>query len=234
MRAIILAGGKGTRLAPFTKVLPKPLLPVGNFPILEIIIKQLARNGFNHITLMTGYLEYLIKTFFGDGNRFGLTIDYSSETEPLGTAGPLTNLKSIDEPFLLMNGDLLTTLNFKEFYNFHISNKSSISIFSHQKKVKIDLGILETDQNNNFISYNEKPEYSFEVSSGIYILEPSVIGLIPKSKFDLPDLVRLVHAQGENISIFNKPYEWLDMGNHDDYQIANEIFSTNQDKYLPK
>ena len=174
MKTVILAGGKGTRLAPYTTIFPKPLVPIGDRPILEIIIRQLVRQGFGDILLSVGHLGELIEAYFQNGHRAipGLNLGYFRETQPLGTAGSLAMIPGLDETFMVMNGDILTTLNYQALVQHHHEHKAALTIAMHQKDVPIDLGVLETDTSGDLLSYNEKPNYHFEVSMGVYVYEP--------------------------------------------------------------
>ena len=176
MKAVLLAGGKGTRLRPYTHVLPKPLMPLGEddpMPIIEVVLRQLARFGFRDVTIITGYLTELIETFCGDGRKFGTRLHYRREETPLGTAGGLTLLKRPAEPVLVINGDILTTLNYGAMYEFHQTRGAAATIASYPREVKIDFGVLEFGDDPHVLTgYREKPEYRFEVSMGVYLLDP--------------------------------------------------------------
>ena len=229
MKTVILAGGKGTRLAPYTTIFPKPLVPIGDRPILEIIIRQLARQGLGDIILSIGHLGELIEAYFQNGRRNipGLTLDYFRENEPLGTAGPLAMIPGLDETFLAMNGDILTTLDYLALLRRHREQKAALTIAMHRKDIKIDLGVLETNDEGNPVSYNEKPVYSFDVSMGIYVYEPRVLEYIPKGKYmDFPDLVRTLLSQGEKVAGFHSQDYWLDIGRREDYELAQQEFDS--------
>lgn len=233
MQAIILAGGKGTRLKPFTTFLPKPLVPVGEVPILEVVLRQLKHYGFSDAVLAVNHLAELIMTFFGDGEKLGLHITYSREEQPLGTAGPIALIKELDESFLVMNGDLLTTVNFKELYDYHIAQKNDVTICTAKREVKIDLGVLDI-KDNAFVAYNEKPTLSYWVSSGIYILNREVVKTIPRRQpYDMPTLMTELHKKGKKIGCFTKDFYWLDIGRVDDYETAVKIFSEKKNQFLP-
>ncbi|MFH1279822.1 MAG: sugar phosphate nucleotidyltransferase [Candidatus Eisenbacteria bacterium] len=234
MRAVVLAGGKGTRLAPYTTVFPKPLMPIDGMPILEVVIRQLKAHGFDRITLAVGYLASLIEAYFGDGSRFGVAIDYSREEGPLGTAGPLRLVVDLDETFLVMNGDLLTTLDFGKMLSFHRDRKCDATLGLFSREVKIDLGVIEADGEGNVREYIEKPTLNYDVSTGIYIMEPSVLGYIPPDgRFDLPDLVRALMQDRRKVMGYRFTGRWLDIGRHDDYAGAVEAFQEHRDKFLP-
>jgi len=233
MQAIILAGGKGTRLKPFTNAIPKPLVPIGDMPILEVILRQLKHYNITNIKLAVSHLARLIEAFFGDGNEYGLNISYSMEDRILGTAGPLGILTDLEENFLVLNGDLLTTINFKDFYDFHLKSGSDATIATFKKDVKIDLGVLELD-GDTFIDYIEKPTYSFNVSMGIYVFNKSVIDFIPKNeRFDIPSLILALKKAGKTVRCYSGNYDWLDIGRIEDYETAVDLFEKNKGSYLP-
>jgi len=168
MRAIILAGGKGVRLAPVTDVIPKPLVPIGGKPIMEIVIRQLQRHGFTRITLAVGYMADLICAYFGDGAKFGVKIDYSYEAEPLGTAGPLSLIDGLDETFLVMNADVLTNLNYRELVEYHKTHDAIVTVSAYERQITIDLGVIVKDGDCRIKDYIEKPSISHLVSMGVY------------------------------------------------------------------
>jgi NDP-mannose synthase len=227
MKTIILAGGKGTRLAPYTTIFPKPLVPIGDRPILEIIIRQLANQGFSDILLSVGYLGELIEAYFQNGHRNipGLKLDYFRESQPLGTAGSLAMIPDLNETFLAMNGDILTTMNYKALVEHHRNHQAALTIAMHQKSINIDLGVLETNDCGNLTSYREKPVYSFDVSMGVYVYEPSVLRYIPKGQYmDFPNLVQLLLEMGEKVSGFRSEDYWLDIGRREDYELAQHEY----------
>jgi len=233
MQALILAGGQGTRLKPFTNVIPKPLVPIGDIPILEVVLRQLKFYGADRIILAVSNLARLIEAFFGDGSHLGLKLVYSLEERPLGTAGPIRLAGELDDDFLVMNGDLLTTIDYADFFRRHKSSGAIASIATFRKEVHIDLGVLET-KDGEFTNYIEKPTYHFTVSMGIYALNRRVIQFIPVgAKFDMPDLVLALHKAGEKLLCYSGNYDWLDIGRIDDYEKAVELFQANRDAYLP-
>lgn len=233
MQAIILAGGKGTRLKPFTNNIPKPLVPLGDQSILEIVLKQLRHYGVDHVSIAVNHLARLIQTFFGDGKEFGVSIDYSHEEMALGTAGPIRMVKNLDENFIVMNGDLLTTLNYRDFFESHVMGGFDATIGTFKKDVKIDLGVLKIE-GGRFVDYIEKPTYSYDVSMGIYVLNRKCIDLIPaNTKFDMPDLMLALHRAGRKIACYSGDYEWLDIGRVEDYEQAVTLFERDRAKYLP-
>jgi NDP-sugar pyrophosphorylase family protein len=237
MKAIILAGGKGTRLRPYTAVFPKPLMPLGidePMPIMEVVVRQLARFGFKDITVITGYLTEYIEAFFGDGRKFGTRIDYRREVTPLGTAGGLCMVDRPREPVLVLNGDILTTLNFAEMYKFHQLGGASATIASYPREVRIDFGVLEFAKEPHVLSgYREKPEFSFEVSMGLYILSPVAWDHLRTGQpLQMPELLETMRRAGEPVHCFKQPCYWLDIGRHDDYATANEIFESRRATFL--
>jgi NDP-sugar pyrophosphorylase family protein len=235
MQALILAGGKGTRLKPYTTVIPKPLMPVGEMPILEIVLRQLKNAGFDRVIIAIGYLGEMFRAFFQDGARLGLSIDYSLEENPLGTAGPIAlNLDKLDQDVLIMNGDLLTTLNYRSLFEFHKSARAAATIGTYKRDVKIDFGVVEIAQ-GKLTGYIEKPVYHYDVSMGVNIL--NVLSarkfLIPGQHLDLPDLMTLLREDGQSVHCYQEPCYWLDIGRVDDYQTANDIFESRKSEFLP-
>jgi NDP-mannose synthase len=260
MKAIVLAGGKGTRLAPYTKILPKPLMPIVDMPILEVLLRQMKRAGITDVTLTVGHLSELLRAFFKDGHPWGLHIDYSYEKKPLGTAGPLSLVNGLEETFLVTNGDVLTTLNLKSLIDFHKSLGAIATIASHRRRIHIDLGVLQRDggckANGDLarfdacshrdqcqfwqagcmvVGYNEKPNIDYVVSMGIYVFEPAVLRYIPKNQYlDFPDLVLKLIAVGERVASFQFDGYWKDLGHPDDYEQAADDFVRMRSEFLPE
>ncbi len=233
MQAIILAGGKGSRLKPFTTNIPKPLMPVDDLPILEIVLRQLKYYGFKDVVMAVNHLAELIMAFFQKGERIKLNITYSLEEKPLSTAGPIALVDHLDENFLVMNGDLLTTINYKDLFDFHVKYKNDITISTYKKEIKIDLGVLKLD-GSKFIDYIEKPTYSFDVSMGIYIMNRKVVDLIPKNEsMDMPSLILKARDKSYKVECYTGNYYWLDIGRVDDYEKASEIFREKRKEFLP-
>jgi NDP-sugar pyrophosphorylase family protein len=237
MQAIVLAGGKGTRLRPFTHVFPKPLMPLGEaepMPILEVVLRQLARHGFHDVTIITGYLTELIEAFCGNGRRFGTSIDYQREVTPLGTAGGLVLVDRPKEPVLVLNGDILTTLDFSAMAGFHRSQGARATIASFPRTVRIDFGVLEFANDPHVLAgYREKPEFSFQVSMGLYMLDPVAWDfLAPGRELTMPDLLEQMRAAGHPVHCFRQDCTWLDIGRHDDYAAANEMFEARRPEFL--
>jgi NDP-sugar pyrophosphorylase family protein len=226
MKAVILAGGKGTRLEPYTTVFPKPMLPIGDKPILDIVIQQLAYYGCKEISLSVGYLAELIQAYYNQNNPpKDVRLRYVKEKRPLGTAGSLSLMSHLTGTFLLMNGDVLTTLDYRKLFKFHKKNKGIMTIAMHRRKVDIDFGVISTDDNYRLTRYDEKPMLDYLVSMGIYVFEPEVLTHIPKNKkFDLPDLVKSLLDAGEKVQGYPFGGYWLDIGRHDDYEAAVNSF----------
>jgi NDP-sugar pyrophosphorylase family protein len=226
MRAIILAGGKGTRLRPYTTLIPKPLVPLGGeIAILEVVIRQLKRNGFTHITLAINHFANLIRSYMGDGSKWGLYIDYSLEEEPLGTLGPLTLIQDLPENFLVMNGDILCDLDYKKFFNDHIQKQCQVSFSACTRESKIDFGVIKHDENNLLTEFNEKPIYNFKVSMGIYCFHISAIKKLSiGQKYGFDDL--MVNAIKNNEKVWIHPFKgfWLDIGRPEDYEYADSHY----------
>lgn len=235
MKVVILAGGKGKRLEPYTTILPKPLMPIGNLPVLEILIKGLEKHGFKEIILATGYLSELLMAYFKDGNKCGVKIEYSKEEEPLGTAGPLKQIPNLESAFLVMNGDILTVLDYSKLLAFHKQKKGVLTVAMHQRKVGIDFGVVVVNKENNIIGYNEKPTLKYLVSMGIYIFEPKALDYIKEGEsIDFPDLVKRLLKNGEKIwGYLSKDY-WFDIGRHDDYKRAVKDFEAMEGMFLGK
>jgi len=235
MRGVILAGGKGTRLAPYTTVFPKPLMPIGDMPILEVVLRQLKAAGVTRVTLATGYLAELLEAFFRDGERIGLPIDYSKEERPLGTVGPLTQIAGLDETFVMMNGDVLTTLDYRDLVRAHKESGAIATIATHTRDVRIDFGVLKSDSGNRVTEYIEKPTMHYRVSMGVYVFEARVLGFLePGQHMDFPDLVKLLIGRGEHVGSYPFAGYWLDMGRPDDYARAVEEFDSRRRDFLPE
>ena len=234
MKAVILAGGKGTRLKPYTTVFPKPLMPLGDKPILEIVIRQLKSHGFDEAIITVGHLAELIMTFFGDGSRLGVKIKYSREDKPLGTAGGLGLIKEeLNEPFLMMNGDVLTTLNFSDLVNYHKRNGAIATIALKKRDVKIDFGVveIEIDDGNSIVGYKEKPKIEYLVSMGVYAFDPKVLEYIRANEYlDFPDLIKKLISNGETVKGYVYDGYWLDIGRPDDYERAGRDINKIHDK----
>jgi NDP-sugar pyrophosphorylase family protein len=225
MKAIILAGGKGSRLRPYTFVLPKPLIPVGGSPVIEILLKWLCRNGVNNVWITIGYLGHLIRSLCGNGSQWGMEITYSEEPEPLGTIGPLLLIRDqLKETFLVVNGDLITDLDLRTFISFHKERRGLITIAVTEKNVKVDLGILES-ADGRVTTFREKPVMKFYASMGMYCMEPAILDLIPKGvPFGFDDLMRTMLDQDLPAYTYRHEGLWMDIGRQEDFAMAQEIF----------
>ncbi|RPJ52347.1 MAG: nucleotidyltransferase family protein [Chloroflexi bacterium] len=225
MKAVILAGGKGTRLAPYTKILPKPLMPIGDMPILEVLLRQMKRAGVDEAILTVGHLAELIRTFFQNGERLGIKIRYSYEEQPLGTAGPLSLVEDLDDTFLVANGDVLTALNFQDLVEYHRSHQAIATIASHERNIRVDLGVIQTNAQKQITGYIEKPTYDLYVSMGVYVFEPRVLDFIERNCYlDLPTLILKLIASGENVMSYPFNGYWMDLGRVADYEHAVDDF----------
>ena len=231
-RAVILAGGKGTRLRPYTVVLPKPLMPIGEFPILEVIVKQLVAAGFNHITMAVNHQAEIIKAFFRDGKKWGIRIDYSLEEMPLGTMGPLRLISDLPENFLVMNGDILTNLDYAEFHDAHVRSGRIFTISSHVREQLVDYGVLDTDE-GCLTSLREKPRLHYEVSMGVYMASKLVLDYVPlDSLYGFDHLMQDLIAAKQRVEVRRFSGYWLDIGRPDDYAQAIDEFESMRSKFL--
>ena len=223
MKAVILAGGQGERLRPYTTILPKPLMPLGERPILEYLIRQLLKFNFNEITISVGYLAPLIEAYFGNGDKFGVNIKYLREDIPLGTVGPIKQLEYLSDHCLVMNGDVLSDIDFSKFRSFHIKNKADLTIATFKRTNKIDFGVLDVDENGFLHAYNEKPNNEYLVSMGIYYIHPDTLDLIPSNTYyDLPTLAMALLKSNRTVACYLHDGTWLDIGRPDDYVFAQD------------
>ncbi|MFF4194399.1 sugar phosphate nucleotidyltransferase [Nonomuraea sp. NPDC001831] len=235
MHVVILAGGKGVRLRPYTSALPKPLVPIGEeYAILDIILQQLTAQGFTAATLAVGHLSPLIRAFVGDGSRWGMEVDYTEEVKPLSTIGPLFPIRDrLPEQFLVMNGDVLTTLNYADLLNRHIQTGAPLTVATSPRVVKIDFGVLET-QGGQIVGFREKPLLSYLVSMGVYALSRSTIEHYPEGMpFGFDELVLELLARGTPPGVYEFEGYWLDIGRPDDYDEANARFDEIRPLLLP-
>lgn len=240
MRALILAGGKGSRLRPFTFTIPKPLVPIGEMPILEILIRQLKGQGFERITLSVGHLASLIKAFCGDGSQWGIPIDYVYEDEPLGTIGCLALLDDLDgaDRLLVVNGDTLTDMSMAAAYAAHDASQDggeAITLCANRRSVGIDFGVLETDGGGHLASYTEKPTLQYKVSMGVNVVSTWAIGeyIERGQRLDLPGLVGKLMAAGRRVRVREVDSYWLDLGRMEDLEEGERVFRTNPQRFLP-
>ena len=234
MKAVILAGGKGTRLAPYTAVFPKPLMPIDGIPILEVIVKQLAHFQIEDLIFtVSPQSEALLSAYFGDGRKFGVDICYSKEERPLGTAGPLSLISDLTDTFLVMNGDILTTLDYQKLIRYHRQHKGMVTIAMSQKKVQLELGVMEFNRAHQLTRYIEKPTLSYSVSMGIYVFERKILKWIPPEKYlDFPELIQKLLKQRVKVVCYPSSDFWLDIGRHEDYEEAQREFQEMRKKLL--
>src|SRR5262249_14304038 len=232
-RAVILAGGRGTRLRPYTVVLTKPLMPIGEFPILEVIVRQLGRCGFDHVTMAVNHQAQLIKAFFQTGEAWNLRIDYSLEDMPLGTMGPLRLISDLPDDFLVMNGDVLTDLDFSDLFEQHVASNAAFTISSAQREEMIDYGILETDEAGRLVAFREKPRSRYEVSMGVYVMNAKALSYVPPGRlYGFDHLMLDLIAAREHVLVRRFGGYWLDIGRPDDYARAVDEFETMRGKFL--
>jgi NDP-mannose synthase len=236
-RAVVLAGGPGTRLRPYTAVLPKPLMPVGDRPVLDVVLRQLAAHGFEHVTIATGHLAELIEAFFGDGSAHGLRIDYHREHEPLGTVGSLALIEDLHGPFLVMNGDVLTDLDYAAMLDAHAHSDAAATIAVTRRTIQVSLGVMRFYDNGDperVTDYTEKPNLAYDASMGIYCFGRTAIDHIePGERLDFPDLVHRLLDANRVVRAHRHDAYWLDIGRHEDYEQAIEEFEAVRDRLLP-
>ncbi len=234
MKAVVLAGGRGTRLAPYTTVLPKPLVPVGDKPILEIILRQLAHYGFSDVLLSLGHLGELIEAYVARVRWPGLRLAVVREDEPLGTAGPLGLVTGLDETCLVTSGDILTSLDYRRLVAHHRARGAVLTVGIHERRQRLDVGVVELDAQDAVRAYVEKPELRHLVSMGVYVCEPEVLAHVePRVRLDMPELVARLLAAGRPVAGFRSDAHWLDVGVFQDHARASELFSSHPSLFLP-
>jgi NDP-sugar pyrophosphorylase family protein len=235
MKALVMAGGKGTRLLPYSALLPKPLMPVGDMPILELLLRRLKEAGVDEAILAVNHLRHLIEAFFGDGSRLGLKITYSVEDHPLGTAGPIgLVLDQLGDNFLLTNGDLLTNLDLGRMIRAHETHQAAATIGSYSRDIRSEFGLLEVDDEMMMVGYLEKPTYTQLISMGVYVLRTEDIrpNVVAGQYLDMPDLVRLLAANGKRVYCHKEDCFWLDIGRPEDFALAQEMFEKDSNVFL--
>lgn len=233
MMAVVLAGGLGLRLRPYTMNIPKPLLPLGDTPTIDIVLHQLASQGFTRVVLTLGHLPELITAILGDGRRFGLRIDYQLESEPLGTAGPVRMVEDLDDTFLVMNGDLLTTVDYADVVRRTAASSCAASIVAVRRQVSIDYGVVHVTEGDVLDHYDEKPTLEYLVSTGIYGLRRSAVDDIPRGRYDMPQLMSALASSGQGVQCLRSDCYWQDIGRFDDYQRASADFVANPGDFMP-
>ena len=235
MKAIIMAGGKGSRLYPYTAVLPKPLMPLGETPVLEVLLGKLRREGIDAAILAVNHMRHLIEAYFGDGSRFGLQIEYSREETPLGTAGPMgAVLDKLGDEFVLANGDLLTTLDIAKMVDAHRKTKADATIGVYEREVKVEFGLIDVDAGMRMTGYREKPSQHHLVSMGIYVLRTAAVRKFVKLNeyLDMPNLMLQMMNAGGNVMCHRQDCIWLDIGRPDDFSRAQEMIQQTPDRFL--
>lgn len=234
LQAVILAGGKGTRLRPYTTSLPKPLVPVGDRPILEILLIQLARQGFRDVVLSTGHLAELIRAYCGNGGKWGLRIRYSHEDRPLSTAGALRGIRSLAPHFLVVNGDILTDLDYRALFRFHLKNSAAATLGVVGRESRVDYGVIKLGPKSTLGDYIEKPSLPYLVSMGVNVFDRRAMRLIrPGEALGLPDFILRLKKMGKTVICRKHPGHWLDIGRPEDYQAAQELFTSAPRRFLP-
>ncbi len=228
MLAVILAGGKGTRLKPYTTAIPKPLVPVGEKAILEILLNRLRENGILEVVICLNHFAEIIRAFLGDGERFGMKVSYSTEDRPLGTVAPIKLISALPENFLVMNGDLLTDLDFSKLMEFHLERNDLLTVATYSRKTRIDFGVIDiNDQSGTATGFREKPEYDFRVSMGVYAMKRKILEYVPAGKpFGFDELMLSLLEKNVRISVYPYSGYWLDIGRPDDYEKANRDLET--------
>jgi len=224
MIAVVMAGGLGTRMRPLTYTIPKPLLPIGERPILEIILSQMRKAGFTKIFITTGYQAELVQSYFGKGTRFGVELEYTQESETLGTAGALFLLKDrITEPFLVMNCDILTRLDLREFFNGHVKSGAVMTVGAACYDVNVPYGVLQV-KDGEVSSIAEKPKTSHLIVAGIYAMDPEIFETGGAGKIDIPEVIEKLISQGKKVAVCEIKEQWIDVGKLSDYERANNEF----------
>lgn len=236
--AVVLAGGQGARLRPYTAVLPKPLLPIGDRPVLSIVIDQLCAHGFTHVTIATGYMGDLIEAVLNRRTTNGMLIEYAREATPLGTVGPLAMIEALqEEPFLVMNGDVLTDLDYTQLYADHVGSDAVATIATTTRQIQVSLGVLECfdeTEHDRVTGYVEKPQMAYGASMGVYCFSPLVLDHIePGAYLDLPELVLRLIERGETVRSWRSDAYWVDLGRREDYERAIADFDTMRSRLVP-
>ena len=235
--AIIMAGGKGARLLPYTAAMPKPLVPLGDVTVLELILRQLRGYGFRHVCLAVNHLHHLIEAYFGAGESIGLRIDYSVEDQPLGTCGPLSRvLDRMAGDFLLMNGDLVTDLDLAALRRQHQTRAAAATVSALQRTWQLEFGVLEVDARGRLMQVREKPVTEHLTSMGIYLLKRETVRpfLEPGRAMDMPDLLTAMVSAGVLVDNYVSDCNWLDIGTPEDYAQAQRLVAGGLDRLLPE
>lgn len=227
MQAVILAGGKGTRLRPLTTALPKPLVPVGDRPIIEVVLRQLKNRGFKDVVVSVGHLAELIEAFCGDGRRWGLRVRYAREAKPLSTAGALRGVKGLAPHFLTINGDVLTTLDFKALFDAHRKARADATVAVCERSTTVSFGVVELGKDGLISGWNEKPTLRYQVSMGVNVFSRGALKLLkPGQPLGIPEFLARIREDGGRVFGYRSKAEWLDIGRPEDYEAAQALFDT--------
>ena len=231
---VILAGGEGSRLKPFTNMLPKPLIPIGDVPILEVVIRQLRRDGFRRLILAVNYLDGLLRSYFGDGSELGVDITYSKEDRPLGTIGPLHLIADdLPESFLVMNGDILTDLDYRACLDAHVRSGTDLTLVTSSRQIQVGYGVAQVNAQDRVTSFEEKPTISMAVSTGVYAMNRSVLKHVPRNRsFGMDDLLSALLDKHLPVNNHSHPGEWYDIGCPQDLEVATGAFAVNRETFL--
>jgi NDP-sugar pyrophosphorylase family protein len=233
--AVILAGGTGTRLRPYTVSIPKPLVPLGDEPIIEILLRQLESCGVRRVHIALGHLANLIKAYFDQMDcAHGIEIRHSFERKALGTIGPIKQIAGLPETFLVLNGDVLTTLPYQDLVDAHRRQGCIATLAVHRRQVEMDYGVVDVSSESRIIGHREKPSLQVKVGMGIYVFERRVLEYIPaERKFDIPDLIRVLLEAGERIAAYESEDYWMDIGRPDDYETAHRDYTASPERFVP-
>ena len=234
MKAVLLAGGMGRRLSPYTSVIPKPLFPIGGTTIIEVILQQLALYGFVEVVVCVGYMADLVEAYLGDGSKYGVMLTYSVEDKPLGTLGPLSLIETPKDPFLLMNGDVLTTIDFAHMMCDHQESGATITVATHLYKRRLDYGVMELDEEDKVRGFYEKPETEYQVNMGIYAMSPAVLQWLQRGqRCDVPEVIAECLRKGLSVRAHRFVGDWIDIGRMPELQEANRLFDSRKLEFLP-
>lgn len=233
MKAVLLAGGRGTRLHPYTTIIPKPLVPVGDRPIMELILRRLHAGGVDHVDVSLGYHGELIQAYFEHAAQLPSDLELAWHWEgptPLGTAGALKTVPDLDDTFIALNGDVLTSLDYRDLVSFHRERGAVLTVAMHAQTVDIDLGVIESSD-GRVTGYREKPSLHYDVSMGIYVYEPGVLSHIPDRPFQFPELVLALIAAGEPVAAYRSDAEWYDVGTFGELERATQALDERPERF---
>ncbi|HIF10316.1 MAG TPA: nucleotidyltransferase family protein [Sneathiellales bacterium] len=234
MKAVILCGGRGTRLHPYTMTIPKPLLPLGETPILEIVLRQLSEAGFTEAILALGHMSSFFTSYLdAEQDKWDISLRYHFEKVPMGTAGALSQIEDLPDNFVVMNADVLTTLSFRKLMNDHIEKRAKASLTIKRRQVDIDFGVIKSSDDSRLLGYDEKPSIPYDVSIGVNVLNKDALSYIPKGEyFDMPSLMMALVEDGQIVNCHRSDDFWLDIGRAEDFHLASEEFAANPDRFF--